>query len=290
MARPTQLIAVTLVYLLGTVIAVASGHNLDQDAFWWSYAALILISMSIHYANEYADYDTDAITKRTPFSGGSGALHYTGLERHIALQAARTTLIIGFSVHVLCLASEQCSPTGSGVLAFGAFFGWMYSLKPLKLAWRGWGELDNAALGGVVLPSYGYVTQSNRLDWEIVALMLPFGCLVFINLLATTWADREADAQVGKYTLATRYRVQQLRILYGFIAGLTFLLLLLLSQTLMPTNVALGSTVILPLTIWGMIAYTRVQNPFPTVAAMVVFLGVQLFAWSGLAGYTLPLL
>ena len=45
------------------------------------------------------------------------------------------------------------NPIAVHVLSLGAFFGWMYSVRPFALAWHGWGEVDNAALGGVLLPT-----------------------------------------------------------------------------------------------------------------------------------------
>lgn len=57
---------------------------------------------------------------------------------------------------------------------------------------------------GVALPVYVYVVQAGPLDPQVVLIFIPFGTLVFVNLLATTWADREADAAVEKFTLATR--------------------------------------------------------------------------------------
>jgi 1,4-dihydroxy-2-naphthoate octaprenyltransferase len=43
--------------------------------------ALLSAAMAVHYANEYADAETDALTVRTPSSGGSGALERTDLPR-----------------------------------------------------------------------------------------------------------------------------------------------------------------------------------------------------------------
>ncbi|MFU8870292.1 MAG: prenyltransferase, partial [Natronococcus sp.] len=94
-ARPSQLALIVLVYALGIGKAAAEaslmrdGSTLqldgDQPAFLELVVvgaiALIPVSVAIHYANEYADADTDALTERTPFSGGSGALERTGLPR-----------------------------------------------------------------------------------------------------------------------------------------------------------------------------------------------------------------
>lgn len=283
MSRPLQLVAVTLVYLMGIAIAGAMDVNLGLTASLVGYAALIPISASIHYANEYADYETDALTQRTPFSGGSGALPTLGLPRLLALRAGQMTLLIGSVVAITGLVTSALSPAALIVLAIGAFFGWSYSVPPLQLAWRGWGELDNAMLGGVVLPMYGFTVQAGYIDPEAIAVTLPFGALVFINLLATTWPDREADAQVGKYTLATQWPHTRLRVLYAAGALMAFGMLLVMGVWLLPPLVLIAGLIPVPIVLWGWVVYTRWENPFPTVFAMVVMMNGYLLSWGWLA-------
>ncbi len=279
MSRPLQLVAVTSVYLMGTAMAVAWDTLLDTTALLWGYIALIPVSASIHYANEYADHETDALTSRTPYSGGSGALPRTGLPPRLALNAASIALTIGLTIAVTGRWAGYLSPAALGVLLFGAFFGWMYSLPPLALAWNGWGELDNAMLGGIVLPVYGFSVQTGYVNGAVIAACFPFGALVFINLLATTWPDRWADAQVGKYTLATRWQRSRLRLTYLIGSIAAFGALLTLSGGILPSLVAWSSFLALPLVIWGAVSYTRIRTPFPTVAAMVLMLLIYLLTW-----------
>jgi 1,4-dihydroxy-2-naphthoate octaprenyltransferase len=279
MARPPQVLLVAAVYVFGAIIAVATGIPHDTKTFMYGLLTIIPISMSIHYANEYADFETDALTVRTLFSGGSGALSDTGVPRRMALISAWVSLTIGAGIALGGIAKGHVSSVALLVLGFGAFFGWMYSLPPLSLAWQGLGELDNALLGGVLLPLYGYVTQSGRVDIGVIAACLPFAALAFVNLLATTWVDREADYIVGKLTLATRWKPQHLRRLYAIVSIGAFTLLLLFNGWLLPPIVVWTSFLVLPLVVWGALSYTRHRNPFPTVAAMVAMLIVQATAW-----------
>ncbi|MEK6221338.1 MAG: prenyltransferase, partial [Chloroflexota bacterium] len=69
MSRPNQLAAITLVYGWGAIMANSLEYPVNLTKFGWGYAALIFVSISIHLANEYADYDTDRLTNRTMFSG-----------------------------------------------------------------------------------------------------------------------------------------------------------------------------------------------------------------------------
>jgi 1,4-dihydroxy-2-naphthoate octaprenyltransferase len=284
MARPPQLLAIILVYILGSLVARSHGISFNLTAFLFGLAVVLPVSASIHYANEYADHETDSLTIRTLFSGGSGALPESGLSPVVALKAAWIALMAGSFLGLLGWFWGIISPAGLAVLMWGAFWGWMYSLKPLALAWHGWGELDNAMLGGVALPVYAYVVQSGQLDWRAVLIFIPFGMLVFVNLLATTWADKDADAAVGKYTLATRWSVARLRLVYLAVGLGAFIFLLSFANLLFPPIIIRYSLLVLPVLIWGLLVYTRQHSPFPTVAAMTVFLLLQIAAW----GITIP--
>jgi len=287
MSRPDQLLLVAVVYALGTAIALAQGVTPDTSVFLGGLGGVLFVAASIHYANEYADYETDRLTERTPFSGGSGALVEYDLPRRLPLVAAVVTFVIGLAIAVACTVHGQ-PVVGVGVLLFGAVFGWMYSLPPLALAWNGLGELGNAMLGGLALPAYGYATQTGRVDATIVLACLPFALLTFANLLDTTWPDREADAAVGKETLATRWSPRRLHALYILAVASAFALLVALAGGVLPTVVAYGSFLALPFAVWGTVTYTRKRSPFPTVAAMVVLVVVQLVGWAVVAGYVPP--
>ncbi|MBZ0277756.1 MAG: prenyltransferase [Anaerolineae bacterium] len=279
MARPLIITSVILVYADGLLIALAQGYALSWEKVTWGGVALLLMTLSIHYTNEYADYETDALTIPTRYSGGSGVLPRGDVPRALALIAAWVTLILSLTVGVVGYAAGMLSFVTLVSLMLGGLGGWMYSLPPLKLAWRGWGELDNAVLGGLLLHIYGFSILSGQVTLQITLICIPFTLFTFNNLLATTWADRAADAQVGKYTLATRYSIPQLRRLYRVVALSAFALLLIFAGSVMPAPVAYAGFLALPVVIWGGRTYTRIHAPYPTSNAMVVILLAQMMAW-----------
>jgi 1,4-dihydroxy-2-naphthoate octaprenyltransferase len=231
-------------------------------------AALLAVALPVHYANEYADYETDALTTQTEFSGGSGALHATGLGRAFAGRALLVATLVG----VLALGAAAVTgvaPTALALLAVILVAGVAYSLGP-RLAWRGLGELTNALLGGLALPLYGVAVTGSAVGVVDVATFVPFTAVVFANLLATQWPDRRADAHVGKRTLAVSQDVRTLRILYVtagtlgvggvlVLAGVGVVPLLLVALAT-PTAVLLAV---------GARRYGRVDSPAVTVYAMV---------------------
>jgi 1,4-dihydroxy-2-naphthoate octaprenyltransferase len=268
MSRPDQLLLISLVYAMGSAIALARGAAFDPTVAGTGLLALLLVSASVHYANEYADYFADYLAVRTPFSGGSGALQRTGLPRSVARRGAIVAFFLGTGVALVGLGRGY-PPEALAVLAGIAVLGWAYSVGP-ALAWRGLGELDNALLGGIALPAYGVAVQAGTVAAGVVLACFPFFVLVFLNLLATTWADREADGAVGKRTLATRWSAGRLRTVYFFGVGVWVASLLALRGSVLPDAVVLASLPAAPFLAWGVAWYTRERSPFPSVAAMVL--------------------
>ncbi len=278
MARPEQILLIALVFSWGILMALVRGSPWSSLSYLIGLGSAILISVSIHFVNEYADYETDKLTVRTLYSGGSGALQDSGLDKNLAFRGAIPPVILGFTIAVLGFISGDLSRQSLCILGLAAFFGWGYSLKPLKLAWRGWGEIDNALLGAWLLPIYGYTVIHHRVDTSIMAAAVPFALFAFVNLLATHWADRQADRAVGKFTLVTKLSVPQLRFLYLLTMLGAYTWVYWHSQY--PPLVKLCSFIVVPLSVWGFVSFTKQHNPAPSVFAMVAFLLLQIISWS----------
>lgn len=279
MARPVVLVSNVMAWILGASIALGTSYAVDWARLGWGFIAMIAVSASVHYANEYADHETDALTERTLFSGGSGVLPKGLVSRDLAFRAACVTLALGLTVGSSAVFIRVLPFSALVVLTVGASGGWMYSLPPFKLAWRFLGEFTNAFLGGILLPLHGYITVTGRFDLWVVLACLPFSFLCFNNLLAVTWPDRHADAQVGKMTLATLWSEERLRRLYLIVAFASFATLLLLSWWIIPFEVAVVSIFSLPHVIHGYTTYTKNKVSSSTVYAMMVMMLTQTLTW-----------
>ena len=275
MSRPLQLVAVSMVFAWGVLVASVE-YPIHGIQIAVGFVALLAVTVSIHLINEYADVETDALTQRTTYSGGSGALSETGASPAIALVGAWIALLVGVLIAIIGVLKGPISVQAFGLLILGAFFGWMYSVRPLALAWKGWGELDNSLLGALLLPLFGYVLAGGTLNWSTIILFLPFTGLAFLNLLATTWADKEADGIVGKRTLAVKWSEGRLRRLYLTVGTFTYLIIVFQTFLQFPQYVLLVGFLTFPFSIWGFHTYTRKKDPSPSVIAMSVYMTLQL--------------
>ena len=279
MSRPKPFLAVVMAWTLGVSVAYGTGYPVDAIKLVWGLTALVFVTASIHYVNEYADWETDALTDRTLYSGGSGVIPSGLVPRSWALTLGWITLVLGFLVYIPAVFLGLFSFETFLVLIVGTFGGWMYSMPPLKLAWRGLGELTNSVLGATLAPLYGYMTLTGRIHPTALAAFLPFTALCFLNLLAVTWPDRRGDAAVGKYTLATVWKPSRLRGLYaaGLVVGYSFLVLS--TGIVFPGVVTAAGLLALPLSVYGFTTYTRKKVSGEVVWAMVVMSVAQTAAW-----------
>lgn len=287
-SRPPQLLVVTLVYGLGVAVAVANGAPFGTRRVVVGLLVLLPTAAGVHYANEYADHETDALTERTPFSGGSGALQATGVSRGLLLWAAAAVSTAGIGAAAVLSTVGGLPRPAVVLLVVGGVGGVQYSLPPLAFARRGLGELVNAALGGLVLPGYGAAVVGG-LDRTVALAVLPFACFVLANMFETQWPDRHADADVGKDTLAVRWRPRRLRVAYAASVVVGFAVLLGLTDGVLETTsavfpwpVTLATLPAMPLFAWGTVRFTRREVPYPAVLGMVLVAGLQLFAWVSL--------
>jgi 1,4-dihydroxy-2-naphthoate octaprenyltransferase len=290
-ARPSQVALVLVVYCLGVGMATAGPPFADGPGVSVSGAdpgtlarvvsggvVLVAVAVAVHYANEYADADTDALTEGTPFSGGSGALARTGLPPAFLRRA--TLVAAGASLLALAATAGGRLPldavaVGVAILALGL----AYSLPPVALVRRGVGEAVNASLGGVMLPLYG-VSVVGRPTAVAALAVVPFALVVGCNLLATHWPDRAADAAVGKRTLAVRWRARSIRRAYAVLGiGAAAVTLVLSTVGLLPAAVAVAHLAAVPFLLWGWTTLTRRRSPLPPVLAMVALAAATTAAW-----------
>jgi 1,4-dihydroxy-2-naphthoate octaprenyltransferase len=130
-----------------------------------------------------------------------------------------------------------------------------YTAPPLKLAYRGLGELNVFVLMGPLMVLGGFLVHRAAGSTVALTASLPIGCLVAAILHANNIRDLDDDRMLGKQTLATivgpRWaRLEMFALLggaYAALAGAVALRLLpkpaLLAFVSLPLAVKVGRTV-----------------------------------------------
>lgn len=278
MSRPLILSGGVAAYALGAAMGFAR-----TGAFAWGPAALglavtLAANLMAHYADEYADVDTDTLTRRTWFSGGSGALPAGAASPLLALRAAQTLAALTALLCAGGIAAGALPWSAALIVGLGMLGGWVYSMPPLALERRGLGELDNALLGGLLMPLMGYTVQTGAPAWSAVLALAPVVASVMICLLGVHWADRRADAAVGKRSLVVLAGART-RPLHHALTALTYGLALALAGSALPLPVWAAMLLTLPVGLWATLTFGRDDAPLPSVATMVALLLATTAGW-----------
>jgi len=221
---PSQLY-LALPLLLGQGVAVRlEGRALDVGTWVAVQLFGVLDQLFIVYANDWADQETDRHNRTaTPFSGGSRVLVEGRLSAR-ALGRAALACAVGLLTISVGLAVTRGEPLLVPLAVAALALLWAYSYPPLRLSYRGGGELLQMVGVAGVLPLYGYVAQGGepgRFPWALVVLLLPthLACAI-----ATALPDEPSDRETGKLTLPARVGGE--RAAWGIVAlnGLTLAL------------------------------------------------------------------
>jgi 1,4-dihydroxy-2-naphthoate octaprenyltransferase len=197
---------------LGTAMAAYEAHGaIDWTAYGVAQLAITSFHLMTHYANDFFDRHGDALTVRTPFSGGSGALVDGSLPASVALGASLVCLATG-ALAAGALAARGLALAAS-LAALICLLAWAYSAPPLRFSGRGLGELNAALVVAVLVPLCAFAAQARPLDARALFSTLPGAAAMFAMMLAVEFPDLAADAASGKRNLVVRLAERRARFL-----------------------------------------------------------------------------
>jgi 1,4-dihydroxy-2-naphthoate polyprenyltransferase len=87
-----------------------------------------------------------------------------------------------------------------GLVILGNLIGWFYSAPPLRLAYRGLGELSMAISIGLLIPGFGYLVANGSFNQEGFIFILPLMLYGLAFILAVEIPDMESDRLGNKRT------------------------------------------------------------------------------------------
>jgi 1,4-dihydroxy-2-naphthoate octaprenyltransferase len=192
-----------LIYSLAALFAIVDGAKVDPTKFLFGYAIFGTAHLSVSFSNDYFDREADRIAIQTPFSGGSGVLVQHPELSKFALRFAIFLVAISIAIAVLFDLIYAYGPSFLALVAFGSLLGWFYTAPPVKLAYRGLGEVSTILGTGLIMPVMGYFVMAGRIDSNIVALSFPLMCYALLFILSVELPDVEVDRLGGKRNLLT---------------------------------------------------------------------------------------
>jgi 1,4-dihydroxy-2-naphthoate octaprenyltransferase len=166
------------------------------------------VQLAINVSNDV--FDTmqgadDANVTPTQFSGGSRVIQY-GLVSFRGMATLAALLYAGGALIGLLLLALRGSPALLAIGVIGLIVGIGYTAPPLKLVYRGLGEIAVALGFGPLMLLGAYVVQTGgTISTEAVVASIPVALLVALILYVNEIPDRRGDARAGKRTLPVRF-------------------------------------------------------------------------------------
>jgi len=248
LADPKISLASIASLFLGTAAAARDGRL----AWPWlvvTVLGIFAIEVAKNASGELFDWESGndqavAPEDRSPFSGGKRVL----VDRLLTPRETGAIAIAGYAAGVgaglvIVLARDP------RVLWFGLVgtaLAYFYHAPPLRLAYRGLGELAVMIAYGPLIACGTYLVQRGTIAPYVVWLSLPLGLLIGAFLWINEFPDYRADLTAGKRTLVVRLGRMRARLVFAAILAVAFVGLVLALHAGAPWYTLLGVVGLVP--------------------------------------------
>ncbi len=239
MARAPFLSSVISPLIAGTLLAI----SIKDSGNWLGFLLVLIMGVGLHVAtNVYNDiYDTKQGTDkinvhRNEFSGGSGILldHPEMMPNMYNLARSGLMMALIAMVALLFVVDKSLWPHLLILYLLSAFFSKFYTAAPIKIAYRGLGEIAVWFAFGPMAILVAAVSQNVGLHPIILTAMPATGISTLSILLLGQMIDLEADKSTGKWGLAVRLGTRATSYIYLLVQIFLTLDIVVLSQVLNP--------------------------------------------------------
>lgn len=224
-ARPTALMQSLMPAVLAVILA------LGQEGFsivlaLMAVVGVVLAHLGLNLCDDYFDYYVNTGASRQDLKRQgmrARTVKYPYLQDGSAtLKDLRRVIVVFFA---LAVALGLCIWLRRGNLLLWIFLatlvmGVFYSAPPLKLGYRGLGELVIGIIFGPLLMTGVYVSACGLFDWSIVFISIPVGLLVMNIVYTHSYIDQVADAASGKMTFARLLKTDTANLCACFVINL----------------------------------------------------------------------
>lgn len=270
----------------------ACAASVDGPVHWGWLAVTVLgifcIEVAKNASGEIFDFDsgTDpgvAPEDLTPFSGGKRVLVEGLLSRGQTIGIAAVAYILGIIAGLVIVFYREPLVLWLGIIGVGTAYS--YNGSPLRLAYRGLGELVVAFCYGPLICCGMYLVQRGTVSPQVVAMSVPLGLLIGAFLWINEFPDYHADRKALKRNLIVRLGPHQASRMFVVILVLSAGLLVLLPWIGLPWGVWLAAVAFIPAVpaarlLWA--CYDQPQRLIPAQAQTL--LAFVLFALGGGVG------
>jgi len=231
---------------LGTALAARDGA-LSVAWLAVTVAGIFALEIAKNASGEIFDFVSDSAVRpeeRTPFSGGKRVLVDGLLTRRETAAIAAVGYFVAVACGMAIVLWREPAVLGLGLLGVAAAY--FYNAPPVRLSYRGLGEIAVGICYGPLIACGTYLVQRGTIAPSVVAVSLPLGLLITAFLWVNELPDRRADESAGKRTLVVRLGARRATVVFGGILAAAFALVFALPLGGLPLGLAFGLIAAVP--------------------------------------------
>lgn len=266
--RPSFLLLTLACVFLGFCTSFATGASIDNVLLAFIFIGAMSAHISVNMLNEYHDFNSglDFKTKKTAFSGGSGALPNNPEIANLVLLFGLLTLFITVAtgIYFITIIGTPILPIGLlGLVIIVTYTQWLNRMPLLCLIAPGLGFGLLMVVGTHIVLTLEY----SSLVWQVS--LIPF-FLINNLLLLNQYPDMQADASVGRNTFPLAFGIKRSNTVYALFMLATYSLILL--YVLVDILPAISAIALIPMmlsitALFGVIKHQSNIGSFPKYLA-----------------------
>lgn len=202
-SRTPSVVKILFPIALGVSIGYSTHGTFDVVTLLLAMAYGWLNQLTIIFLNDAADYSADIYhSKKFPHLIDPRVIPNRWLtHRQILIAGWVATLLM---IAVTVVAALWCyRPFAPAFALLSVAFIWAYSFPPIKINYRGYGELLEMTGVGVILPWLGFYFCTGDIAFPVVTA-IPMMLLALSGSIASTLKHMPADIETGKRTVPVR--------------------------------------------------------------------------------------
>lgn len=218
LSRPLHLPLAALTYFLGASIANYLGKPFLIASFWLGLVAVVFAQISMNLLAEvFRPLNEPIIENETR----KDRLMLRNNALYLSIAALTASAVIAFFLYI----SNRLTVSAFFFLLLSLVIILSYSVHPIRLINRGFGEFLLAAHLGYVFPSIGYILQAGETH-RFLAISIPLVFLAFAYFIVMDFPSFATDRKYDRVTFLTRLGWERAVPLHHLFVLLAYLFLL----------------------------------------------------------------
>lgn len=197
LSRPLYLLLAALTYFLGGGVARYLGHPIIYQSFWLGFIVMILAQICMNLLVEAFRPSNEPIIKGESIANRK-IIHDASLYISVACLTAIAVIA------VFLYKNSRFATPALIYLVLSLLVVILYSVPPLRLVDKGYGEILLAAHLGFLVPSISFLLQSGGFHRLLNSTILPVTCLFLAALLILDFPSYSEDLKYERQTLLVR--------------------------------------------------------------------------------------